>query len=115
MQVKRFFRQLFHELTIDNITDVGAMMAFYAVTALFPMLVFVLSLALVVLPEDVVKQGVVMATTALPGSVKDVLMPRVDAVIQASGAGFAVLGAALALWGASRGAVSLEGALLVES
>jgi membrane protein len=111
VQVKRFFRQLFHELMIDNITDVGAMMAFYAVTALFPMLVFVLSLALVVLPEDVVKQGVVMATTALPGSVTDVVMPRVDAVIKASGAGFAVLGAALALWGASRGAVSLEGAL----
>jgi membrane protein len=38
-------------------------------------------------------------------------MDRVDALIKASGAGFAIIGAALALWGASRGAIGLMTAL----
>ena len=111
MQVKRFFRDLGHHFVEDNVQDVGAMMAYYAVMALFPMLVFVLALALVVLPADTVRQGLAMATETIPGGVRDLLSDRVEALIRASGAGFAILGAVLALWGASRGAVSLMGAL----
>ena len=113
MQVKRFFKQMGRGLLADNVTDVGAMMAYYAVMALFPMLVFVLSLALVVLPTDTVRQGVAMATETIPPSVREVVVTRVESLITASGAGFAILGAALALWGASRGAVSLMSALNV--
>jgi membrane protein len=111
MQVKRFFKQLGAGLLADNVTDVGAMMAYYAVLALFPMLVFVLSISLLVIPDDTVRQGVAMAGAALPLSVREVLMSRVDALLEASNAGFAIFGAALALWGASRGAVSLMTAL----
>jgi uncharacterized BrkB/YihY/UPF0761 family membrane protein len=50
MQVKRFAKQFAKEFVDDNVTDVGAMMAYYAVIALFPMLVFVVSLALLVTP-----------------------------------------------------------------
>jgi membrane protein len=111
MQVKRFAKQFAHEIVNDNITDVGAMMAYYAVMALFPMLVFVLSLALLIIPSDTVRQGLDMATATLPPSVRDVLAGRVEQLLSASGAHFAIIGAALALWGASRGAVSLMGAL----
>ena len=111
MQVKRFFKCLGKDLLADNVTDVGAMMAYYAVMSLFPMLVFVLTTALLVLPQDTVRSGVDMAASALPLSVRDMLMDRVNALIKASGAGFAIIGAALALWGASRGAMSLMGAL----
>lgn len=111
MQVKRFAKQFAHEIVNDNVTDVGAMMAYYAVMALFPMLVFVLSLALLVIPDDTVRQGLDMASATLPPSVRDVLAGRVQQLMQASGAHFAIIGAALALWGASRGAVSLMGAL----
>ena len=111
MQVKRFFKQLGRGLLADNVTDVGAMMAYYAVMALFPMLVFVLSIGLLVLPDETVRQGVAMAGAALPLSVREVLMSRVEALLKASSAGFAILGAVLALWGASRGAASLMTAL----
>jgi membrane protein len=111
MQVKRFFKELGHDFLDDNVQDVGAMMAYYAVLAVFPMIVFILSLALLVIPSDTVRQGLDMATATLPPSVRDVIATRVDALISASGAGFAILGATLALWGASRGAVSMEGAL----
>ena len=111
MQVKRFGKQLAHEFLNDNVQDVGAMMAYYAVMALFPMLIFVLSIALLVIPDNTVREGLAMATATLPPSVRDVIATRVDALLDASGAGFAILGAALALWGASRGAVAMMTAL----
>ena len=110
-KVVRFFKQLAHELVNDNITDIGAMMAYYAVLALFPMLVFVVTLALLVLPGDVLLQGLAMATQAMPSSTREVITTQVVALMKSAHAGFAIGGAALALWGASRGASSLMGAL----
>jgi membrane protein len=110
-KTRRFFKQLFDELLNDNITDIGAMMAYYAILALFPMLVFVVTLALLVLPQEVVLQGLGMATSAIPYSARDVLTNQVISLMKSANAGFAIGGAALALWGASRGANSLMGAL----
>ena len=111
MQVKRFFRSFGHHFLADNVQDLGAMMAYYAVMALFPMIVFVLSIALLVLPSDTVRQGLAMATETMPPGVKQVLVERVDQLMQASGAHLAIVGAVLALWGASRGAVSMMNVL----
>jgi membrane protein len=111
MQAKRFFKRLGKELIDDGVTDVGAMMAYYAVLAIFPMLVFVLSISLLVLDGDTVRDGLNMAMSAMPLSVREMITARVNALIDASGAGFAIVGAVLALWGASRGAVALMTAL----
>ena len=111
MQVKRFARDLVKHFLDDNVQNVAAMMAYYAVLALFPMLFFVLSVALLVIPRDTIQQGIQMASQTLPPGVKDILSSRADQLISAAGAGFAVLGAVLALWGASRGAVSMMQAL----
>jgi membrane protein len=107
----RFAKHLLHELVNDDITDVGAMMAYYAILSLFPMLVFVVTLALLVLPDDTVLQGLTMATEAMPPATRDVVTTQVIALMKAAHAGFAIGGAALALWGASRGLSSLMGAL----
>jgi membrane protein len=109
--VRRFFVQLFNELLNDNIADIGAMMAYYAILSLFPMLVFVVTLALLVLPDDTVLQGLAMATQAMPLSARELLTTQVTSLLKNAHAGFAIGGAALALWGASRGASSLTGAL----
>jgi membrane protein len=109
--VRRFFVQLFNELMNDNITDIGAMMAYYAILSLFPMLVFVVTLALLVLPDDTLLQGLAMATSAMPLSASELLTTQVTALMKSAHAGFAIGGAALALWGASRGVSSLMGAL----
>lgn len=111
MRIKQFGKRLGKELIDDGVTDVAAMMAYYAVLALFPMLVFVLSLSLLVLDDDTVRQGLTMATSAIPASARDLIATRVNALIDASHAGFAIVGAVLALWGASRGAVALMTAL----
>jgi len=111
MKVRAFVRQLGKELVDDGITDVGAMMAYYSLLALFPMLVFVISLSLLVLDAETVRQGADLALRAAPPAARELIEPRVDALIEASHAGFAIVGAALALWGASRGAVALMTAL----
>jgi membrane protein len=110
-KLKRFVRQLVHELAHDSIIDIGAMMAYYAILALFPMLVFVVTLALLVLSDDTVLQGLAMATQAMPPATRDVVTTQVTSLMRDAHAGFAVGGAALALWGASRGLSALMGAL----
>jgi membrane protein len=107
----RFFKTLFSDAVNDGITDVGAMMAYYAVLAIFPMVIFIITIALLVLDHETVQQGVAMATTAMPQSTADLVSAKVTELMNAAGAGFAIGGAALALWGASRGAVALSTAL----
>jgi membrane protein len=111
MRVRSFFKQLATAIYNDNITDSAAMMAYYAVMALFPMIVFVGSLALLVVPDATVMQGVHIAGEALPPAVRPLLVDRVQALIQNNSAGFAIAGFAFALWGASRGAAGLATAL----
>ena len=111
MQVKRFFRQLGTHLLEDDIMDVGARLAYYAMLSLFPMLLVVVSISMVVVPVSTVHQGIAMATETFPASVRDTLIQRANALIRASGAGFAVIGFVLGVYSASRGVVSLMTAL----
>ena len=110
-KVKQFFVHLYHELVNDSIADIGAMMAYYAILALFPMLVFVVTLALLVLPDETVRQGLGMATQAMPAAPREVITTQVETLMKQAHAGFAIGTFAFALWGASRGASSLMGAL----
>ena len=110
-KAKRFLKSLFSDAIDDNITDVGAMMAYYAVLAIFPMIVFIITIAMLVLDHETVMQGVSMATTAMPSSTAQMIAQKVTDLMNAADAGFAIGGAALALWGASRGAVALSTAL----
>ncbi len=110
-KAKRFLKQLFVGAMDDNIDSVGAMMAYYAVLAIFPMLVFVVTIAMLVLDDSTVQQGVAMATSTMPGSTRALVATKVQEFMDTAGAGFAIGGAALALWGASRGAVALSMAL----
>ncbi|MBA3457994.1 MAG: YihY/virulence factor BrkB family protein [Deltaproteobacteria bacterium] len=107
----RFIKQLGKECFNDNIDDVGAMMAYYAVLALFPMLVLIVTVGLLVLDPTTVHEGVRIATQAMPQGMRNLIFEQVSKLIEASSAGFAILGAVLALWGASRGAAALTGAL----
>src|SRR5687768_6176636 len=57
-KAKRFLKHLFKDAMDDSITDVGAMMAYYAVLAIFPMIVFIITIAMLVLDHSTVQQGV---------------------------------------------------------
>jgi membrane protein len=106
-----FLKRLFAEAAGDSIDNVGAMLAYYAVLALFPMLIFVVTIAMLVLDRDTIQQGVNMATAAMPAATAATIASRVREFVDTAGAGFAIGGAAFALWGASRGAVAMQNAL----
>ncbi len=109
----RFLKQLGTEAMNDGILDLAAMMAYYAVLALFPMVVFTVTIALLVIDPSTIHEGVEIATRAMPAGVTELLIGQINSLINTAGAGFAIIGAALALWGASRGANSMGAALNV--
>jgi membrane protein len=111
MRTREFFGDLTSQVKRDELGDVAAMMAYYAIFALFPMMLFVVTIALLVVPEGALAEATAMATQALPEQVGQMIERQVTRMQQAAGGGIAIGGALLALWGASRGSVSLGRAL----
>jgi membrane protein len=111
MQARAFLQQFRREWEADRITDVAAMMTYYAVFALFPMLIFVLTVALLVVPSEWIDSAVTMMASAVPAQIATLLRDQILQMERSASAGFAIGSAALALWGASRGAASLMVAL----
>ena len=107
----RFLRMLVKELVDDNVVDLGAMMAYYTILSLFPMILFVVSLALLVLPSSVLDDGVRMAAEAMPVATRALVVDRIQQLIHTANGGIAATGLVLSVWGASRGAASLGSAL----
>jgi len=111
LRVRAFAKTFGKEFAADRIDDVAAMMTYYAVFALFPMVIMVVTLALLVLPAEVIDDTVGMAAAAMPADVASILVDQVARMEAAAGAGFAIGSALIALWGASRGASALMSAL----
>ena len=82
---KAFFRDLWREIKHDELGDVAAMLTYYAIFALFPMAVFVLTIALMVVPNDTINQGVGMLTDTMPAQVRDILTGYVQVLQSKAG------------------------------
>ena len=106
-----FLKQLKQEATDDRIGDVAAMMTYYALFALFPMIVFVVTVGLLVMPDSVFDQGLALAKGAIPGEAGNLIAQQMGRMKEAAHSGFAIGSALLALWSASRGSASLSVAL----
>jgi membrane protein len=111
VQVRRFTRLFVRHFIDDNVLNAGAMMAYYAVLALVPMLLFAVALAMFVLPPSMIEQGVRMASGAVPPAVRDPLVARITSFVDQPHGTFAFVGALLSLWGARGGLTSLMQAL----
>ena len=107
MTAKTFVSEFKQRLKQDEVSDVAAMLTYYAVLALFPMVLFVMTVALLVVPEATFQEGLAMLTRAMPGEAGQILAEHVRGLHAAASGLMAVVGAASALWAASRGAVSL--------
>lgn len=109
--MKIFLRKLTHSLARDAIDDVSAMMAYYAILAIFPMLLCVVTLAVLVVPENTIADGVKVALAAAPSAVRSLVESQIDSLTQQARAGLALGTVVVAVWGASRGATGLMLAL----
>jgi membrane protein len=108
---REFLRDFVREWREDNLTDTAAMMTYYAIFAMFPMVVFVLTFTLLILPGSAVDEALAMALEASPASFVDRVREQAANLQESARGGIAFGSAALALWGASRGTVSLSRAL----
>jgi membrane protein len=102
-----FLRKLGHAAARDALDDVGAMMAFYAILAVFPMVFFVVTLAALVLPAHTIAEGAGLALDGAPITTRDLFASQIDAVTSHARPGFAFGTVVFAVWGASRGASGL--------
>lgn len=109
--VKHFARRLAAQFADDHVTDLAAMLTYYAIMALFPLALFALSVAALILPGALVEQGIAMAMRAVPSQIGPMISEHVHRLQAATGGHFAIIGAALALWGGSRGLDALRIAL----
>ena len=96
-------RKTAREFSKDQCTDIAAALTYYAVLALFPALIALLSLVgLVGQGKQTVDTLLQILTDVGAGSVADTLRPTLTSLSQAPGAGVAfVIGLATALWSAS--------------
>ena len=104
-------RKLGHALVRDAIDDVGAMMAYYAILAVFPMLLFVVTLAVLLLPPNLIDEGVRSALEGTQSGARSLFASQVTSLTQHARAGWAFGTVIVAVWSASRGASGLMFAL----
>src|SRR5262245_11754145 len=104
-------RRLITGVVDDDVVDLAAMQTYYAIFAVFPMTLFVLSISLMVVPGGVISEAVVMAQRVLPPEVGKLLESEVARTRAATAPHIAIIGGALTLWGASRGTAALITAL----
>jgi membrane protein len=111
MVLRRLIRATWIGFTRDRVTDLAAMLTYYAIFALFPFAIFTVTLTLLFLPPKVLEDAFSLLEVAVPGPVTTLLVEQLDRMESAAGGGFAIVAIGLAVWGASRGAVALQTAL----
>lgn len=108
---KEFFKALKGEWEGDNVSLVAGALTFFAVLALFPFLLFLVSLAgLIINPEQAAVLVEELGRVA-PEAVAEILGSRIRSLAQSNSVGLVTLGALAAVWAASTGVVKLIGVL----
>jgi membrane protein len=111
VKAKRVLRTTWGHFKSDQVGDLAAMLTYYAIFALFPFALFVVSVTLLVLPDTVLREAIGMLASAMPRQAASIVREQAERFVEATHGGFAFVGALLALWGSSRGAVALGRAL----
>ncbi len=102
------------EYTRDNVPLLGAGVAFYALLAVVPALVAIVSIyGMVASPEQVQRQ-ITNSLSAAPAEVQNLLQRQLTHIVETEGSGLGIgafIGIALALWAASKGMKHLISAI----
>lgn len=105
---KELGQQTAHEATADNLLDRAAQMAFYFLLALFPFLIFAISiLGLLASNSHFEQQLVHWLTQAMPHSASGLVQNVVQQTTHRSGSGKLSFGILFSLWTASSGMVAV--------
>jgi membrane protein len=113
MSWKQFLKDLKAEISKDGITDLAATVTYYGVLALFPFLLFLISLASVVIEPSDAERLVAELSRVAPGAVTQIVGDRIRDLGQQEDTAVLGLGALGAIWAASGGVMAVIRALNV--
>lgn len=110
---KQFFSRLYEKAFDEDIFSSAAQVGFYFMFALFPLLLFLVSLMGLVLEkaDELRAELFVYLRQVMPGSALELVEKTLSEVVQSSSGGKLTLGFAIALWSASAGIDSVRVAL----
>lgn len=108
-------KQTKDQLGKDEVAVRSAALSYYFVLAVFPAMLFILSLlGILAAPGSSLREGLMSSLTrVLPGSASDLVGRVMNEVVKASGAGKMLIGAVGALWSASGGVTAMMQSLNV--
>ncbi|NOK16244.1 YihY/virulence factor BrkB family protein [Corallococcus carmarthensis] len=111
MSWKEFFKSLKDEWGRDNVGNVAGALTFQGILALFPFLLFLVSLAGVLIDPHQAQQLIQEMSKVAPQEVTKILGERLEALASSNPVGLLTIGGVGAVWAASGGVVALMEAL----
>lgn len=112
-EFKEFFKRLYDRFFEEELTSNAAQVAFYFTFALFPLLLFLISLAGIVLEsaDQFRKEVFYYLSQIMPSSAYNLVQDTIQEVTEGSSGGKLTFGLLVALWSASVGVDSLRAVL----
>lgn len=108
---KTFLVDLKNEYMKDNISDAAGSLTYYGVLALFPFLLFLVSLLSVVIDPARAQELIASAGQFIPKEAMGIVSERLKSLGEANNVGLLSIGAAGAIWAASNGVAAVMRAL----
>jgi len=110
---KEFFSRLWEKVSDDDIIGNAAQVAFYFSFAIFPLLLFLMSLLGIILndKQDLQEELFLILGQVMPGSAFDLVKKTLDEVTQNASGGKLTFGILITLWSASAGIDNMRGTL----
>lgn len=100
---KRIGRDLWKEISEDNVFNGAATLGFYLTLAVFPAMIFLLNLLPYLPIENLQQQIVDMMNRVMPGESAKMLTDTVNGIVNEKREGLLSIGALLTIWAASSG------------
>jgi membrane protein len=108
---KAFFKELKSEWKDDQVSNVAGALTFFSLLAIFPFILFLVSLAGLVIDPQQTQSLIDQLGKVAPPQVTQILGERLRAITQGQSPGLLTFGFIAALWATSSGVVALMNAL----
>lgn len=100
-------KRVHKEMTDDAVFDAAAALAYYFMLAIFPLLIFLISMLASIQALDLVSTVTRTLESAMPGDASKLVTTEITRIMKDSSGGLLTFGALGTLWAASSGVVSL--------
>lgn len=104
---KQFFKELKQEWTDDKVGDVAAALTFFGILAIFPFLLFLVSLAGLILDPQLAQSLTMELSAVAPPAATTILGNQLQSLAQSGSAGLLTVSGVGAIWAASGGVRAL--------